>query len=123
LRAHEHVIERLRLSIGRTAPVPLRETRDRLTALFGASPRREHTFEELYLAMEAPSAAHLAVALDQLAREGRVRRVFRVGSSRSPGGLADFASIVDIPAVLPDGRLDEPIEVDPDFIRPIFRTP
>jgi hypothetical protein len=99
-----------------------RAVRYRLVQLFRENPGREFTAQQLFLKVRPPSAELLSVLLDQLTREGVIRRVFRVESPRSHGGIKDFQSIADIPDVLHDWTVDEDIEVQANLIRPIFKT-
>jgi hypothetical protein len=101
---------------------PANRIRHELEQLFRTNPGREFTFQSLFLKANPPSSELLAVVLDDLARGGKVRRVFRVESPTTHVGLGDFASIVDIPEVIRDEAAEADVEVRPDFIRPIFKT-
>ena len=96
--------------------------RQQLIELFQNRPGREYTPQQLYLEISPSSAEALALVLDELSREGVVRRVYRVESPMSHSGIKDFSSIEEIPEVLHDWTVDQEIEVDPSFIRPIFKT-
>jgi hypothetical protein len=90
--------------------------------LFQRNRGREYTFQRLMMLTRPANVEILAMVLDELARTGQVTRVFRVQSEKTMAGLGDFPSLADVPSRLYDRTADEDLEVDPQDIRPIFKT-
>ena len=108
--------------LARPAKPEAERLRQQLIALFRNHPKNLYTPQQLYLSVRPSSPELMSVVLDELAREGVVRRIFRVESPRSHNGIGDFASITDIPPRIYDKNVEEEIEVEPSLIRPIFKT-
>jgi hypothetical protein len=86
-------------------------------------PDREYTLENLYLRVQPrPAPEQLSIILDQLRQQGAVRRIYRVVSPTSHIGIGDYASFDEIPDRLFDRTADREIQVEPENIRPIFKT-
>jgi hypothetical protein len=99
-----------------------RQLRDAVLNLLRRNPGREFTFQTLYLKLRPRTAESLALVLDDLARHGAIRRVFRVESPTTHIGIGDYPSIDEIPTRLFDRTSDQDVNVAPDDIRPIFKT-
>jgi hypothetical protein len=66
------------------------------------------------------SEVSLAKILNGLVEEGVLRKIVRVESPVSGGGIQDFDSLIDVPEVLYDWTQDVNITVHPDNIRILF---
>jgi hypothetical protein len=89
-----------------------RSTIERLAAYFGGEDYHELTFEHLAARTQPRSPEVLAILLAELTQAGAVRRVFRV-ESRGHGGIADFASLDDVPPRIHDWLTDQDVDVTP----------
>ena len=97
-------------------------TRLRLSALVRKARARsyQYTFEHL-LDKAAPIAPEiLSIFLAELVERGLVRRVIRVESPGTGGGLGDFDAIEALPAQIDDGY-GHLIPVTPDMLRVIYK--
>lgn len=63
----------------------------------------------------------LITVLSVLVQEHVLDKVLRVESPVTGGGIEDFQSVMEIPAVIHDWRTDTQIAVTPDQIKLIFR--
>jgi hypothetical protein len=92
-----------------------------LERLTGAlQPGRELTFEHLVLEVDPVQPEALAAALAMLVRQGAVRQIVRIESPLNHGGIADFASVQEIPDEIYDWRADQTLHVQPENLRVIF---
>jgi hypothetical protein len=99
------------------------DTVQRLEGIFRkASPQQEFTFQKLFQLVRPSSPQALVLILDELVHEGLIRRLFRVESPQSGGGLRDYETLEEIPETLHDWRTDEVTEVTPENVRPIFKA-
>ncbi len=99
-----------------------REALDRLERLLeqGSASRPEYTFGFLCDLLRPRSREGLALVLAELVHAGRLKRVVRVVSPTTQGGLGDFDGIEAVPAHLHDWRADLQIEVRPEDLRIIY---
>lgn len=98
-----------------------RKAIERLAEFLEGGSRYELTFEHLVARVRPSSVESLTLILAELTRAGDLRRVIRV-ESRDQGGIADFASVQEVPSSLHDWRTDEDIEVTPDSLRVIYKA-
>jgi len=94
----------------------------RLIALLSQGEHKEYTLNRLIDLVRPKSTEELAAALGDLVRSGDIKLVIRVVSPSTRGGIADFASLADVPDVVHDWRSDRDVEVTPDDLRVVYVT-
>lgn len=102
-----------------------RRLAERVLQLFGSSEdeRREYTFNHIAELVDPPSLAVLALVLAELNQRRLLDKVVRVESPETHGGIQDFRSSLDVPEEIHDIYSDRWINVTPENIRIVFRTP
>jgi hypothetical protein len=105
----------LLLYIGREATARLQNL------LAEARPGQEFTFPRLVGLIKPASAEGLAQALVLLEKRGRVKRVIRVESPSSKGGIGEYKSFEEVPEEIYDRRRDVTIRVKPEYLRVIYQ--
>jgi hypothetical protein len=94
----------------------------RLAQLISTGEHKEYTLNRLCDLVEPKSIENLAGALGELVRSGEIKLVIRVISPSTQGGIAEFSSIDDVPAVVHDWRSDKDVEVRTDNLRVVYVT-
>jgi hypothetical protein len=84
-------------------------------------PQPEFTFEHLMHQTQPSSAEVLSVILSELVSEGILRKVVRVESPYSHGGIADYPSLTAVPSEVFDWSTDKQLVVQPENLRVIFK--
>ena len=99
-----------------------REAIARLEELFAKEKgaRAEYTLNSLCDAVQPKSREGLALALGELVQQGELKRVIRVVSPTSQGGIGDYSSLDEVPPCIHDWRTDLGIEVRPEDLRVIY---
>jgi len=90
-------------------PQPLRKT--------------EYSLDRICELVEPRSRDELILALGKLVQSGRMKRIIRVISHATQGGVADFNSLEEVPRVIDDGRTGLSMEVTPNDLRLIYVVP
>lgn len=98
---------------------------DRLEQILQAHPgqRAEFTLERLSDLVHPRNREELVLALGQLVRKGRLKKLIRVVSPRTQGGIGDYASLDDVPRFTTDWRSGMQIEITPEDLRFIYVVP
>ena len=84
---------------------------------------REYTLNQLAELVEPPNTTQLAALLGCLVREGELRKIIRVVSPTTQGGIGDFDSLEQVPNEVRDWRTDTMVEVKPDDLRVVYIIP
>jgi hypothetical protein len=92
-----------------------------LNALRGK--RAEFTLEDLYDELQPPSREDLILALGDFVRRGKLKRVIRVVSPKTQGGIGDYDSLDKVPQFAHDRLTDTQIEVTPDDLKVFYVVP
>lgn len=87
-----------------------------------SSEHSEFTLDMLCDLLQPQSRDELAMALGELVRKGEIKKVVRVVSPTTQGGIKDFDSLEKIPRFIHDWRNDVEIEVNPDLLRTVYIT-
>jgi hypothetical protein len=98
------------------------ELRTKVIQLF-AKPSGEaavYTFNHLYEKVHPRNASQLALVLAQLVTNGVLRKFVRVQSPRTHDGIADFPSVLDVPAEVHDIYSDTMLDVQPDNLSVMY---
>lgn len=84
----------------------------------------EYTFEYLHHQLPSISVSQLSLALDELERQGKVKRILRVESPKGGGveDFEDFDSVDELPDQIADWRSDKTLTVTPENVRVIYRV-
>ena len=82
----------------------------------------EFTLDTLCDLLHPQSRDELAMALGELVRKGRIKKVVRVVSPTTQGGIKDYDSLDKIPRFIHDWRNDTEIEINPDLLRTVYIT-
>jgi hypothetical protein len=85
-------------------------------------PQIELTVQRLFDVVKPSSQRVLSRMLARLVEEGVLKRTVRV-ESIAKGGIGDFNSVGEIPAVLFDEHVGHNVEVTLDQLREIYRLP
>jgi len=97
---------------------------DRLNKILEPQPRKaEYTLDRMCELVEPQSREELVLALGRLVQSGKIKRVIRVESRTTHGGIGDFENLKDVPPVLTDKRSGLTMEVTPDDLRLIYVVP
>ncbi len=99
-----------------------RQSLRKLAELLSSSENQEFTLNRLSDLVEPNSKEALAGALGELVRSGEIKFVIRVISPRAQGGIKDFESIEQVPAVVYDRYTDTQVEVTAENLRLLYRT-
>ena len=94
----------------------------KLAEILGTEEHREYTLNRLSDLVHPNSRESLAGALGELVRAGDVKLVIRVVSPSTHGGIADFASLDEVPDTIHDWRTDQDLEVSADDLRVLYVT-
>lgn len=82
---------------------------------------KDYTFDLLIQEVSPQSPEALALALRALVQNGIAKRVIRVESPTTHGGIGDFSSVTEIPEEIHDWRADEDIRVRPENLRVVYK--
>jgi len=82
----------------------------------------EFTLDTLCDMVQPRSRDELAIALGELVRKGKIKKVVRVVSPTTQGGIKDYDSLEKIPHFIHDWRNDIEIEVNADLLRTVYIT-
>jgi hypothetical protein len=98
---------------------------ERLDEILKAEPRQkaEYTLERMVELVEPQDREELILALGDLVRNGRIKKLIRVISPKTRGGIGDFESLEAVPSVLTDSRTGLTMEVTPDDLCLIYVVP
>jgi hypothetical protein len=99
-----------------------RESLRKLAELLRRGEHAEYTLNRLSDLVEPNSKEALAGALGELVRSGEIKFVIRVISPRAQGGIKDFESVEEVPAIVYDRYTDTELEVTPENLRLLYRT-
>ena len=73
--------------------------------------------------VEPKSRDELILALGKLVRSGRIKKIIRVVSPTTQGGIGDFNSLEEVPKVIPDYFTGNSVEVTPNNLRLLYVVP
>ena len=86
----------------------------------GRNDRREYSPARMYDLIQPTNFRVLVQILSSATQKGLIKRIIRVVSPTTGGGIGDFESIVDIPDFLLDIRVGREIEVTTDSITMVY---